>query len=391
MSFVAFALRVLAAVVISACLFFASMTITLAVRGESWLTANAANSTDLDAEEDTSPSIEPLLSANPIAVATTSPSATPTVVETIAAVEEPSRTRSSPLPDLDPVFASLTEELDTVLAIPIRIPAELERPDGEISAHGSIGNDSYTIHIEQVGACTDSDACRIATFTGRRSVLAVPLLGTDGTSVPLPNGLSGRFSDGTCGLGCNNTFITWIEDGVRYSVGSSQVSGTEVLDLAWRSIDRSLPAPSSPEVCGPDNPRHEGQVANIVTTDVADDIVMHWIAVCSALGIDVEIATSPGAVRWVDVDSNGNHDLVANHADGTSTIYAVQDNRPRAVVDLATSERLRVDNLACVNLSGRRVPVDQLRNDRLDFVGPLTVQRIELTPSEGDLSTFPCT
>ena len=105
---------------------------------------------------------------------------------------------------------------------------------------------------------------------------------------------------------------------------------------------------------------------------------MHWVAVCGGLGTDVELIAEGGDVQWVDVDRNGEHDLVVTHDDATSTVFVVDGNRPRAVIDLGTSERLRIGELACRQINGQPSAIDASTNEFLDFVSPLTVRRTEL-------------
>ena len=381
------AARIIVAAVIGVGVFLASMALTLVIRGESSLAAGAPLTSQPVSEASTEP-IAPIRSTESVVVATTTPS-TPVVVTTTT-IDIPTRTRSAPLPELDDVFAPLIPDLEASLLVPVRMPAELEVPGGTLTADGVIDSAGYTIHVDQQDACQVGSTCRIATFTARQSVLSQPVLGTRGTSVPLPNGITGRFSDGTCGLGCNNAFITWIEDGVRYSVGSSTISGSEVLDLAWRSIDRSLAAPNGPEVCGPGNPKHDGQVTNVLTTEVVTGEEIHWVAVCSDLGIDVEILATPGTMRWADVDRNGEHEVVVAHADGSTTIFAVDENRPRAIIDLGTSERLRVSELACTWFDGENRVIDAATSEELSFISPLTVARIALDTEAADQPRWNC-
>ena len=363
-------LRLITFVVLGVGVFLASMAITILLR-------NGQVSASTLSTESPPTSIEPILSAEPVVVVTTTPSTQP-VVTTTTTIVIPIAIPAQPLPELDEVFSPLVDPLGTELVVPVRLPAEFESEIGELTATGDISAGGYVIHIDRATDC-DETTCRVATFTARQSTLSDPSLGLAGTAVPLPNGLTGRFTDGTCGELCNNAFITWIEDGVRYSVGSNVISGTDVLDLAWRSIDGSLPAPTGPQVCGPNKPAHAGQVATVLTTDVPtgdSSVPVNWIAVCSALGTGVEIIEDDGGVRWVDVDRNGEHDLVVTHDDGASTLFVVDVNRPRAVIDLRTSWRLRVGELACASIDGQQNTIDVSTNEILEFVGPLTVRRV---------------
>ncbi len=383
-----FVLRFITIMAIGIGVFFASMALTMSLHSGELASASERTTGS------TPSSIAPLLSADPVVVSTTAPSTQLPVVETTTTIVLPVGSRTDPLPELDEIFAPLIEDLDTRLDIPVRVPAELADSDLDLVAGGEIDINGYIIHIDQEGSCADGGTCRVATFTARQSTSENPQLGLTGTEVPLPNGITGRFTDGTCGEDCNHAFITWIEGSVRYSVGSNTVSGTEVLDLAWRSIDRSLPAPTGPEVCGDDKPKHDGRSGTVLTTDVptgaSDDAQLaqttpvHWVAVCGDLGTDVEIIAESGEVKWVDVDRDGEHDIVVSHPDSSNTLFVVDDNRPRAVIDLGTLERLEVGELRCIVLDGESAPIDASTNELLEFASPLTVRRVPLaTPPQG--------
>lgn len=279
--------------------------------------------------------------------------------------------------DLDPVFAEIEERLTTEVGVPVRLPATLDVFDEtSVSANlNAVDANGYVVQVGEGPDCNGSSTCQILTFTARASNQANPTL-PEGTPVPLPNDLSGVYIDSSCGADCNNAFIVWVQDGVRYSVGSRVASGPAVLDLAWQSIDTALPTPSGPEACGFGAPQHEGAVARTITTVVDEDRSMHWIGVCSALGFDIEIIESPGDLRWTDVDGDGTFDTVVTHADGTSTIFAIDANRPRAVIDTGGG-RLLVGDLACVN-GTRRQPVDAATGEQLDFVNTTTVRRVPI-------------
>lgn len=214
--------RLLVAGAIGVAVFFASMALTLAVRGQSPLAASSPEPSRLVSE--ISPGlVAPLLSTESVAVATTDPS-TP-VVATAATVVIPTRTRSAPLPELDDVFTPLVSDLDSLLDVPIRVPAEFSAAGGELVADGSI---------------------------------------------------------------------------------------------------------------------------------------------------------------------DGEHDVVVSHEDGSSTIFAVDENRPRAIIDLRTSERLLVTELVCTWWDGEHVALDAATNEQVNFVSTLTVTRTALSQEALDQPRWNC-
>lgn len=378
--------RLLGVLCVIAVVFFASFFIAIAMRSTSGRSAAGAavtTSTNTSTQAPESTTITPALTSPPAKpVATTVPgSATSTTTSTTTTTIDldPDIARL----EIDPVFDPIHDRLATEVLVPIRLPAELGVDTSSWQPTiGSIAENGYVIHIGNGNECNGASACRISTFTARQSSEASPQLGS-GTQVPLPNGLTGVFTDSSCGQDCNNGFITWIEAGVRYSVGSRVASGQAVLDLAWRSIDRSLPTPTGPDICGPGAPQHEGRVARTITSELDDDRVMHWIAVCSEDGTDVEMLDAPGDLRWVDIDRDGFHDALVRHDDGTTTVFALDGNRPRAVID-TSGGRLTAGELRCADIDGdgKREAYDVAAGEELRFVSPVAVQRIERDLSE---------
>lgn len=294
----------------------------------------------------------------------------------LAAEAEPDGPRPQ-LPQLAAPFDNVRDDLGDTLTIPVRLPGQLDTDaNGWVSTLTSIDPNGYILHLDRNVDCDGSSACRVSTFTARRSQQLAPQLGA-GTPVLLPNGLSGVLADSACGEGCNNTFLTWIEDGVRYSVGSRVTSGVQVLDLAWRSIDGALVKPKASEVCGRWGPTNATREGRIVTTLTPDGRTMTWIAVCSTLGMNVEPLGAPGELRWQNTGRDTKFDAVVTYDDASSTIFAVDRIRPRAIIDATTGRRLLVADLACTTQASGRVAVDKATGERLDFVTKYSALRVK--------------
>jgi hypothetical protein len=325
--------------------------------------------------------VGPLLSELAIPVPTTDPITATTIVAVLPESTSTPVTELDPvLPrlDIDPIFDAIHDRLANVITVPVRLPYELGESAATLTPTLSmIDTGGYVIHLGVGPDCNGASQCRVSTFTARRSVRSNPRVTSTGTEVPLPGGLVGMFSDATCGTDCNNGFVTWVEDHVLYSVGSRLASGPEVLRLAWLSIDPSVAPPVGPEICGPGAPAHNGRVARSITTELDDERTMHWLAVCSADGTDVEILRSEGELRWIDVDADGFYDAVVRHDDGTSTVFALDGNSPKAAIDVATSGRLVVGELGCWDSDGdgRHEAFDVASGDSLRFINPVTVRR----------------
>lgn len=340
------------------------------------------------ASESTVPTTRPrpLLSGTPEPVATTDPTReVSTTTEAAPAVVEPeeSTPTASPRLEIDPVFDPVHDRLATTLSIPVRLPSELGPGVEEwVPTLGSVDANGYVVHLGVGDACTGASSCRVSTFTARKSNRLEARIPGDGTRVPLPGGLEGVFSDATCGSDCTNGFITWAEGNVLYSVGSRLGSGPEVLRLAWNAIDSSSTPPTPPEICGPGAPADNGRVARPISTEIADGRTIDWLLVCSADGTKVEILRESGDLAWIDLDDDGFRDLVLKMPDGESVVFAVSTNAPHAAIDVGTSSRLVIGELACADTDGdgRREAVDVATSERLDFLNPVTVRRTAIEP-----------
>ena len=374
--------RLLAGLITTAVVFFASFFIAIAARttaGPSSKTSaspNAASEPAADTAGQTTvaPGREQA-SPDPSRVESTIPGTTTTTTTTTTTIAlDPELPRL----DIDSVFDGIHDQLASTVEVAVRLPAEFAADTTAWQpTFGSVTSSGYTVHIDNGASCNGASECRLATFTAQRSSQASPQLGS-GTEVPLPNGLMGVLTDSSCGTDCDNGFITWIEAGVRYSVGGRATSGQAILDLAWRSIDRSLPTPAGPDICGPGAPRNGDRVARAISSELDDGRVMHWIAVCSVDGIQVELLGAPGDLRWVDIDSDGFADALIRHDDGSTTIFALDGNRPRAVIDTGGG-RLVVSELRCADIDGdgEPEPYDAESGEELRFTSPIAVQRID--------------
>ncbi len=289
---------------------------------------------------------------------------------------------------IDDVFDPVHDQLAHVVTVPIRLPLDLGNGSEDWSPTlSSIDAGGYVLHLGIGEECNGASDCRVSTFTARRSLRSHPTVTGTGTPVPLPNGLEGVFSDSSCGADCNNGFITWVEENVLYSVGSRLASGPEVLALAWSAIDSTQPAPAPPEICGPGAPADSGRVARSISTELVDGRSMHWIVACSADGTIVEVLHEPGDLRWFDIDHDGFRDAIVTTRDGTTTIFAMGANTPRAAIDIATSGRLVVGDLGCADLDEDGVveSFDRATGDELQFITPIIVRRAPAI--DVDLST----
>ncbi len=292
--------------------------------------------------------------------------------------------------NIDAVFDSVSSELGGV-SIPIRLPSAVNDSMAElVPTIGRVDADGYVIYLGNATACPEGPDCRAITFTGRRSTSSSPRPTAAGTEVPLPNGLVGWFADSICSTDCDSAFLTWIEEDVRYSVGTRAASGTATLDLAWLALDSTLPAPSSPEICGPGAAAWDGRVGRTLTTVLDDARELHWVVLCSDAGTRVEIVEAPGTLVWLDLDLDSVKGPAIKHGDGTTSVFSLVGEEPRPAIDLGRGGRLLIGELRCADVDGDgRVDVlDAASGERLRFDGPRAVRRIALAGPVPD--TLPC-
>ncbi len=324
-----------------------------------------------------------IVSDSPIPVATTDglPVNVVATETTTSAPPDPQLDEDIARLEIDEVFDPVHDKLASVVGVPIRLPLGLgEAAKSWTPTLSSVDAGGYVVHLGSGDDCNGASQCRVSTFTARRSLRNEPTVTTTGTPVPLPNGLEGVFSDSSCGSDCNNGFITWVEENVLYSVGSRLASGPAVLSLAWGAIDSTQAAPQPPEICGPGAPSDLGRVARSLTTELADGRSMHWLVVCSIDGTMVEVLDEPGELRWFDIDDDGFRDALVRGQAGSTSIFAVGANTPRAAIDIATSGRLTVGDLGCADLdeNGSKEAIDRASGDELVFINPTTVRRSPL-------------
>lgn len=381
-------LRAVTIAMLAAALFVASFAVGAR------LSASERSMPSPDAPSPTLDVIEALLSGDPSTLpppssGTTIVGYTRTTTTTTELVDETVDAPRIAL-DIDPMFDGISSALAEV-SIPVRLPAAVPQSMAEFAATvGRVDANGYVVHLAESAACAEDPDCRNITFTGRRSTSLSPRPTTAGTEVPLPNGLVGWFADSICTTDCDSSFLTWIEDDVRYSVGTRAASGTATLDLAWLALDSTLPSPSSPEICGPGAPAWDGRVARTLTTVLDDARELHWVVVCSDAGTRVEIVEAPGTIVWLDLDRDAVKGPAIKHPDGTTSVFSLVDEEPRPAIDLGRGGRLLIGELRCADVDGdgNVDVIDAETAEQLRFDGSRAVRRV--APARPVQGTLPC-
>jgi hypothetical protein len=274
---------------------------------------------------------------------------------------------------IDPIFEPLLEQLKASSGVPVRLPADLDLGDDtDLAATLVLSDESgYLIYVGVGPDCNGGNVCRASTFAGS-IVTTTDESDSVSVSVPLPNGLQGRFFDATCGANCGDGIVEWDEESVRYTVGQKLGTGPDMLDMAWNAIDPTADAPQRPDVCGPDLERDDGRVAAIHTDEAFD---LHWLTVCSDDGISVDLVAEPGPLAWFDYDNDGSNDLAVTEENDTIAIFSLAGITSQALMDFDTFGRLRVDDLRCMDLNGDGANelIDARSGAVYEFLNPVSV------------------
>ncbi len=165
-----------------------------------------------------------ILSACQPSTVQTNPSPTPDAATPTVPVE-PAPPPSEPTPGEQSQFHSsfnaVASELEQGTQVPLRLPQFIpgaEDPQPPIYANvENLSPSEYSIIVGFTPNCTGGTACRLGTVTGQTLNPSLPPL--TGSPVSLANGITGYFTDFTCGANCSDATVSWEQEGARYSVG----------------------------------------------------------------------------------------------------------------------------------------------------------------------------
>lgn len=142
-----------------------------------------------------------------------SPSAPSAAVTSTLAKTQP--TQSLP----HPIFRKILSELKGQTELPIRLPTYIPESDGPnpiyallVTANAS----EYQIRLAFTADCTGGNACRLGSTFAEVIRPQSPVL--TGKVIALANGITGYFTDATCGANCSDATLTWEQNSVRYTV-----------------------------------------------------------------------------------------------------------------------------------------------------------------------------
>ena len=131
-----------------------------------------------------------------------------------------------------PLFSEVLQQVQSTTEIPIRLPSEIPLTDNDelpIYVEAEADADSYQIYLSLAPNCRGATACSYGFFAARRTndddYYGVGEEFQE--SIPLNNGLTGKFNPMMCGASCSPPVIEWSQEGVRYRIALKGVSGDD--------------------------------------------------------------------------------------------------------------------------------------------------------------------
>lgn len=134
-----------------------------------------------------------------------------------------------------PLFEVILDDLKKRTSLPIVLPTTFDDiPPGVLFAYTDRATlNSYIIGIDYEPACKGANACRYGSLTGR---LAASLTPISGQKVSLTGGITGYFTDASCGASCGDSTLSWEQGGVRYTVGVKAAKLDTLVKIANSAI-----------------------------------------------------------------------------------------------------------------------------------------------------------
>ncbi len=152
-----------------------------------------------------------------------------------AKIQEVSGTNGSTakvLPLFQPLLAPLKQKtpLQIILPTSIEIPASLKLYAYIEKADPS----SYFIELDFAPDCKGSTACRYGSLAGE--VVGLNPQPLKGQKIPLVGGVTGYFTEATCGASCGDATLSWEQGNIRYTVGSKAAKLDTLVKIANSAI-----------------------------------------------------------------------------------------------------------------------------------------------------------
>lgn len=190
--------------------------------------------------------------AEPSPEATTTPIAEPSPVATTTPAPEPSPAVTSPTPaptpvaaaptttgtkaEANPVFNPVLPSLKNQTQIPVILPKYVPASEGTTPVYATLETadpSHYSIILGFTENCNGGTACRLGTISAEpRTTETAPT----GEPVSLANGITGYFTEATCGANCSDATVSWEQNGNVYTVGIKAGKQATLVEMANSAI-----------------------------------------------------------------------------------------------------------------------------------------------------------
>lgn len=132
-----------------------------------------------------------------------------------------------------PIFSEILPRLKVKTKLNIHLPAYIPESDGSNPVYAILETanaSKYEILLAFTEKCTGGNACRLGSTSAEAITVKSPAL--KGKAVALAYGITGYFTDATCGANCSDATLTWEKNSVRYTVAIKAGKVTTLMKMA---------------------------------------------------------------------------------------------------------------------------------------------------------------
>lgn len=161
---------------------------------------------------------------------------TPSTGGAIAQTPTPNQPRPTQPDIANPIFTEVVPELTAETNVPVVLPTYVPN-DGQSPVYAVLESatpSQYSVILGYSEDCQGGTACRLGTVTAE-SATSTPLAGE---KVGLVNGVTGYFTEATCGANCSDATLSWEQNGNRYTVGIKAGEVETLVKMANSAIEQ---------------------------------------------------------------------------------------------------------------------------------------------------------
>lgn len=130
---------------------------------------------------------------------------------------------------VNPHFSSIIRQLKSTTTVPLLLPTVIPRSGSNptYAVIESVSRSKYSILITPSPTCKGEHACTDARIMGSANRIE-----RTGTSTKLSNGVPASYRDAVCKIYCNESTVTWKQNGYYYEVAIKAGTLRELLATA---------------------------------------------------------------------------------------------------------------------------------------------------------------